>query len=137
MAAAGRLYADAAAKYETPFWLRRSTRGREGHEATDRQWPTEHTPDTLVRVHPRVIFKQVRVIEESFVASATAVVRPDFREPVVFLDGVRVAPLIKMLNGRVRCDEVVRCWTLLVPPRKALQLLIAALKLGILCPDND
>jgi len=57
-------------------------------------------------------------------------------EPVVFLDGVRVAPLIEMLNGRVRCDEVLRRWALLVPPRKALALLIAALKLGILCPDH-
>jgi len=115
--------------------LRRSAVEVQRHPATRPPPTVAPKPETVVRIHPGVSFKQVPVIEGTYVIAAKAVTLLDHDEPVVFLDGVRFVPLIEMLRGPMRCGDILQLWTLLVPYQQALRILFASVRLGILCPD--
>jgi hypothetical protein len=135
--AAAQLYTEATVKYQTDFWLRRSAFDHRLEHRENDPSPAEPKPETFVRVHPCVTLKQVPVIEDTFVVAASAVALPSLPRPVVFLDGIRIVPLIQMLDGPTRCAVILQRWAAVVPPRQGVKILLAVLRLGILCVRDD
>lgn len=127
-------YAEAAKKYKTEFWLRRSERVpdtfRVQHEAIDAR------PDTLVQASPYACFCQVPVVEGDFIEQATGVEIPDLDEPVVFVNNTKVAPLIKMMSGTISCADLVQLWSQNVNPADAIQIVRYLLQSNILKPSS-
>jgi flavin-dependent dehydrogenase len=120
--AACSLYADAARKYQTPFWLTRAGSVRESSEE-GRAVRVEWNDDTVVRVHPSVRFQDVPVIEGDFIVRAQGICAPGFRVPVVFLDDVPIALLLTAISGTMQCSDIIRTWSCTAPPRKAVRIL--------------
>jgi flavin-dependent dehydrogenase len=125
--AAARLYAAAAETYQTGFWMRRSPAETSRNESANRTPPVELSPDTVLRLNPRVQFREVPIIEDAFVTAATAAMLPQMPEPLVFVDGVKVTPLIRMLDRPMRCDQILASWKPSAGPRTALRILRLAL----------
>lgn len=133
--AAAALYAEAASVFGTDFWRRWSAWERPPEPETYRP-PVRLSPGTVVCVHPSVSFHRVPIIEGAFVGATLGVVLPTLSEPAVFLADVLLAPLIRALEGPMRCDLVLERWATLVPPQKSAQILAAAVRQGILRVEN-
>ena len=74
------------------------------------------------------------MIEDAYVVPAKAVATPEIKEPIVFLEGIKAAPLIEMVDAPLPCQELIRRWTTSasVPAPQALRILRQALDLKIL-----
>ena len=130
-------YAEAAKAHPTEFWQRRSIPSSPSDVPAPSQPSPMPAPESLVRIAPGVCLRTVPIIENAFVVSATAVVVPSLKGPVVFLEGTKAAPLIEMIDVPMACQEVLRRWTTAIPSSLALTILRRALDLGILCFDNQ
>jgi flavin-dependent dehydrogenase len=119
--AASSLYADAARKYPTPFWLTRAGSAKGSVES--RSVPIKWNADTVVRVHPSVRFQEVPVIEGDFIIRAQGVSVPGADAPIVFLNDVSIAPLLTAISGTRLCYEIVRAWSSTVPPSEGVRIL--------------
>ena len=119
------LYAEAM--YQTDFWLRRSPAGTNPDEVASPALPMDLRPETVFGLDPRVQFREVPIVKDSFVTNATAVTAPHIPEPLVFVNGVEVTPLIQMLNRPMRCDQILAAWAPSIGPRMALRILRVAL----------
>jgi hypothetical protein len=119
--AAVRLYSEAA--HRTDFWLRRSPAETNRNEAANPNPPVKLKPETVLRLHPCAQFTEVPIVEGSFVTAATAVLLPQMPEPLVFVDKVKVAPLVRMLDQPMRCDQILASWAPFAGPRSALRIL--------------
>jgi len=123
--AAVRLYA--AAAYKTDFWLRRSPAETNPEEADNPTPTVKLKPKTILRLNPRVQLREVPIVEGAFVTGATAVIVPQMREPLVFVDGVKVALLMSMLDRPMRYDQIIASWAPYTGSRTALRILRIAL----------
>jgi hypothetical protein len=129
--AARSLYADAAHKYPTPFWMTRAGSVKES-SAEGRAVRVEWNADTVVRVHPSVRFQDVPVIEGEFIIRAQGISAPGFQAPVVFLDDVPIAPLLTAISGTTQCSDVIQIWSCTLPPSKGIRILNYLLQRDIL-----
>ena len=120
-AAAVSLYSEAAPR--TDFWLRRSPAETNRNEAVNPNLPVKLKPETILRLHPGAQFREIPIVEDSFVTAAIAVLLPQMLEPLVFVDGVKVEPLIRMMDHPMRCDQILASWAPFVGPRTALRIL--------------
>jgi hypothetical protein len=73
-------------------------------------------------------------IDNEFVVPANAIVVPDVVSPIVFLEGIPVAPLVEMIDAPMTCQEIIRRWTTRgsVSSRQAIEILRRAMELRIL-----
>jgi hypothetical protein len=130
--AAVRFYA--AAAYKTCFWLRRAPPETNREDADNSTLSVELMPRTILRLNPRAQFREAPIVEGAFITSATAVVVPQMREPLVFIYEVKVSPLILMLDRPMRCDQILACWASYIGSSTALGILRVAFGNCLLVP---
>jgi flavin-dependent dehydrogenase len=139
--AAMSLYAGAA--YRSAFWLDRShPKASHGEVDNDPTPAMELNPKTILRLNIGMQFREVPIVEGAFVIGATAVSVPQMREPLIFVDGIKIAPLIWMLDRPMRCDQILASWEPYAGPNTALRILQVACENRLLvlfanAPDVD
>jgi hypothetical protein len=82
-------------------------------------------------------FREVPIVEGAFVTGATAVMVPQMREPLVFIDGVKISPLILMLDWPMRYEQILASWASYTGSYTALRILRVALGNCLLVVDAN
>ena len=121
-------------RYSThPFWQRRSEAG----PALSAEPVQGALPGPEVLHHPVELAREARVVEMAClvgdeIASRLAVTGPLLRRPVVFVEGVEIAPLLTMIRPGEALHVAVQRWSAHVPARKALAIAAWLFSRGIL-----
>jgi len=130
-AAAASLYAQGGERFQTKFWIERSTGATK--IATDDATPSRITTSSLFRVAPDLRFEAVPIVNGNFIELTLGVSAPCFSEPVVFLDGVMIARLIQALGHRSRdFQKTIALWGNKIPAEQAARLVYSAVALKII-----
>ena len=127
-AAAARLYREHPA--QTPFWMRRSlAAGTSAPE--DRPQAIAELPSSLgVACSLRVV--DIPVLSGAFIRCARALHHPGLEEPVAYLGGIALVPLVLDLPGPSTPDEIMRRWSKLMPAQAAWNIMNWMFAVGIL-----
>lgn len=129
--AAASLYAQGAERFQTSFWIERSSDAKK--VATDDTLPAKITASSLFRVAPDLCFEEVPIVNGSFIELTCGISVPCFSKPVVFLGGVKIAPLIQSLERRTwDFQSTMALWSKKMPADQAAGLFHTAVVLGIL-----
>src|SRR5205823_13292679 len=104
--AAAEFYTEAAKFHQTEFWQRRSITSLPADTQVAPRPSLRPSPGSLVRVAPGVCFRTTAIVENAFIVPATAVIVADIKNPIVFLEGTKAAPLIEMIDVPMTCQEV-------------------------------
>jgi flavin-dependent dehydrogenase len=124
-------YAQATTKFNTPFWIRRSTYA--GFPKVRPPHPSRPEPGArdLVGMNPQVSFANVAVLQDAFITAATGVILAEVEEPVVFATGTKIVDLLRAVQYPLRYEDILRTWQQIVQPAQAVAALRLALRLGI------
>ncbi len=129
-AAAARLYREHPAV--TPFWMRRSIAAG-STVPEDRRQATPALPSRLgVARSLRIV--DIPVLSGAFIRRARALHHVGLEEPVAYLGGIALAPLVLDMPGPSTPDEIVRRWSALMPAPAARNIMNWMFEVGILVP---
>jgi flavin-dependent dehydrogenase len=135
--AAAELYAQAAKTYPEEFWQARAAGvAGFGHgQARKRRLPM---PDQAkVRLSAQAKLVTEPLLKGDTIISGRAVVHPNLRRPLAFLDGISVAPLLEPLRNPLEAHEVRRMWLHSAPEDQAKRLLQWFWDEGIIVPPQE
>jgi flavin-dependent dehydrogenase len=133
-AAAARLYREHPAK--TPFWTRRSsTTGNAAPEDRRHARASQELPSRLsVARSLRIV--DVPVLSGAFIRRARALHHAGLGEPVAYLAGIALAPLVLAMTRSSTPDEIIRRWSAHMSAQAARNILDWMFEAGILVPDE-
>ena len=133
-AAAARLYREHPAK--TPFWTRRSsTTGNAAPEDRRHARASQEFRDRLsVARSLRIV--DVPVLSGAFIRRARALHHAGLGEPVAYLAGIALAPLVLAMTRSSTPDEIIRRWSAHMSAQAARNILDWMFEAGILVPDE-
>jgi 2-polyprenyl-6-methoxyphenol hydroxylase-like FAD-dependent oxidoreductase len=131
-AAAARFYREHPA--ETPFWMRRSfAAGSAAPEDRQQARPIPELPSRLgVARSLRIV--DIPVLSGAFIRRARALHHAGLEEPVAYLGGMALAPLVLDMPGPSTPDEIMRRWSALMPAQSAWNIMNWMFEAGILVP---
>lgn len=120
---AATLYKKAATRFATPFWEERSGAG--DHEIP--RIPVSTAPalpklDVTIVLDASAQFGSEPCIVGNTIQLRRALTHPILPEPVVFADGVEVAPLLSKMRTGLRTGSVLREWSDAVGERQATRI---------------
>jgi flavin-dependent dehydrogenase len=147
-------YAAVAARRHAPFWLERAApttstgvpsaqppshpapaRGDAMGQVVGRGAPVRLPGvDTPLEVSPDLEYVDLPCIDGSFVAVKEALRHPHLEEPLAFLGGHELAPLLRELRPGLTPPQVARSWSARVPPETGLAMAAWLVRHGILVP---
>jgi 2-polyprenyl-6-methoxyphenol hydroxylase-like FAD-dependent oxidoreductase len=132
-AAAARLYREHPD--QTPFWMRRSlAAGSTAPE--DRRQTIPELPSRL-GVACSLGIVDIPVLSGAFIRRARALHHPGLAEPVAYLGGIALVPLVLDMPGPSTPDEIIRRWSALMPAQAARNIMNWMFVVGILVPDPE
>ena len=127
-------YATAATRRAGPFWRDRAagaakpsapqTPGRAPHGAWSSAEP--------VRLSSRCTFVDVPCLDDELVTRRTAVSHPGLEEPVAYLAGWELVPLLREIPSRTTALGLVQAWSARLPPRVAFAIIDWLIERGLL-----
>ncbi len=91
----------------------------------------ELTPQTQIGLAAEVYFQTIPTIQDDFVVPATALFSPALTQPIAFLDGVLIAPLVAMIQNPIAASDVLRMWSQHIPSEQAMTIMRWLWKNGI------
>ncbi|MEX0367403.1 MAG: NAD(P)/FAD-dependent oxidoreductase [Ruegeria sp.] len=130
-------YAQQAQHHPNPFWTDR---------ATPPGWLTTPHPDLLdtlppsdlpLRLSPEAALTPSAIQTEALIRSETALTHPNLNRPVVFLDGLRIAPLLHRVPPGQSADVIACTWASQITPEQATKLLTWLWRNRILIPAQN
>jgi flavin-dependent dehydrogenase len=130
-AAAARLYREHPD--QTPFWMRRSLAAGSAAPEERRQAIPE-LPSRLGVARDLGIV-DIPVLSGAFILRARALHHPGLAEPVAYLGGIALVPLVLDMPGPSTPDEIIRRWSALMPAQAAWNVMNWMSAAGILVPD--
>jgi len=123
-------YAEAMPEYRTPFWIDRSVT-HEPLPATAQ--PVQPPgPATLVELSSAISISDQPCLVDDFVETRPAVNHPGMEEPVVFVAGVELAPLLAQIPQPATPVDIARHLARIVTPEKAAFLTSWLFRSGLL-----
>jgi flavin-dependent dehydrogenase len=131
---AGSSYASVARFHDRSFWR---TRARPSLDPS----PVVAAPP--IREFDEVMLSpEARVMEEAclvgdVIEPRLAVHHPALARPVAFVDGVEIARLLQVLEGRIGLSTLVERWQAMVDPNRARRVADWLLRHGILTPPDQ
>ena len=108
-------YAAAAATRAGSFWTRRSQAGLAAAETQPQAPGPSVGPDAPLALSPQAAFVDLPCVAGEFVELKPAVAHPRLEEPVAYLGGWELAPLVRRVPAGVTGRELVRAWSGVVP----------------------
>ena len=131
----GAHYARAMSRFGTGFWAAR---------AGPQETPAD-APDVLGRqiaTGTLQLCKQAQIADTPtvgarYVETRPALFHPRLEEPVAFVGGVDLAPLLRRFPSHMTGMEIARSWSDLVPTQTALSILAWLLKKGVVFHVGD
>jgi len=132
-------YATVAARERSPFWTERalSAGTPEPHvpSATREGLSAQIASLAAVRLSPDAVFIEVPRLGADFVALGPALRHPALAEPVAYLGGWELAPLLREVRPGMTTLQVVQSWAPGVPIESGLAIAGWMLGRGILVPQ--
>jgi flavin-dependent dehydrogenase len=129
------LYAEAFAHHPTRFWAERCEHAPRPAIATATS-PLPH-PDQLIGLSTNARLMSAPCLVGPLVKVLECVDHTSFAEPVAFVAGVRVSPLLQCLSAPTPARNVLAMWSASLQPRVAYALLAWAWRQGILRGVDD
>ena len=83
-----------------------------------------------------VVLKRTPCALEDHIETKEGVFHPSFAEPVVFVDGVELAPLLRTARGVCSYPELIERWSRVLSRGRAIRICAWALQNGILNTDR-
>lgn len=124
------LYRGAAANRDTPFWRARAPEaGDPPAQAAAGRMPR---PDLPISLAGEARFAATPCIVGDFVATRTALHHPRLDEPVAFVGGHELAPLLGGMRPGITAGELVTSWSGRIALRPALAIVGWMLETGVL-----
>lgn len=120
---------------DRPFWRRRAGSTQVVPASTQEPAAALLGPETLhcpVALSSEALFVETPCLVGELIASRPALHHPALARPVAFLQGLELAPLVRMIAPGEPLHHVVRRWALQVPLRQALATATWLLEQGIL-----
>jgi hypothetical protein len=108
-------YTAAAETRPGPFWERRAHGAASGAEEQPRAFESRLGPDVPLALSAQAAFVDLPCIAGEFVELKPAVAHPRLEEPIAYLGGWELAPLIRRLPVGATGRELVRAWAPVVP----------------------
>jgi 2-polyprenyl-6-methoxyphenol hydroxylase-like FAD-dependent oxidoreductase len=132
-----RIYAEAAHRFATPFWCKRSGAERKPVSFAGRR-PSDAFPDpsTPVRLAAGVQVTCTAVVRRELAEFAPAIVSADGDRPVAFVDDVPVGELAALVSAGMPAAEVVRAWCGRVGQGAAMRALSWMWQAGVIAADT-
>jgi flavin-dependent dehydrogenase len=130
---AGRYYAEAAQRFDTPFWR---SRGLFEESPRAAAWTTPAPVAGSVTVHPHDWLRlapETRIVdmprvEGEFIVEGSAIEHPGLARPLAYLDGIDVAALLAEFDRPRQAREIAAR----MPGAKAQRVLAELCRLGVL-----
>jgi hypothetical protein len=79
---------------------------------------------------------EVPVLAGAFIQRARGLHHPGLEEPVIYLGGTALAPLVLDVTGPSTPDEIMRRWSTLMPAQAAWDIMNWMVEVGILVSDT-
>jgi hypothetical protein len=114
-------YAEALVCHETDFWRARAT--QVFAPATAQSATPLPAPDQSVQLSTKAALVQSPCLVDEVVKRIECLAHPNLLEPVAFVDGMLLHPLLQVLDGPKPARDVVAAWTPTCAPDRALALL--------------
>jgi flavin-dependent dehydrogenase len=108
-------YAAAAATRTTPFWTRRARAGLASADTQPQAADPSLGPDAPLALSRDAAFVDLPCVAGEFVELKPAVAHPRLDEPVAYLGGWELAPLVRRVPAGLTGRELVRAWSAFVP----------------------
>lgn len=136
---AGRYYAEAAQRFDTPFWRSRAIAEPSTPQAKDDPMPAGAVdPDAHVRLSPEARIVEMPRAEGDFVVAGQAIEHPNLTRPLAYLDGIDVPDLLAGFESSERARELVARWRYRMPTAQSIRVLAELCRLGVLvCNDRE
>jgi flavin-dependent dehydrogenase len=132
--AAARLYREQPT--QTPFWMHRASTAGDAAPAARRQTRTIHELPSRLSVARSLRIVEVPVLSGAFVRRARGLHHPGLEEPIVYLGGMALAPLVLDITRPSTPDEIMRRWSALMPAPAAWEIMNWMVEVGILVSDT-
>ena len=123
-------YAKMRIVHDTPFWRRRAEAAEP--EAPPADAPRAPSPDAPLVCAPGAAFALRPTLDADFVVEREVVTLPALVEPLAFLGGVHVAPLLRALPTPLSADAIAVLWSTHLPPPTARALVRWLIAHGVL-----
>jgi hypothetical protein len=133
-AAAARLYREQP--IQTPFWMQRASTAGDAAPAARRQARTIPELPSRLSVARSLRIVEVPVLAGAFIRRARGLHHPGLEEPVVYLGGAALAPLVLDVTGPSTPDEIMQRWSTLMPAPAAWDIMNWMVEVGILVSDT-
>lgn len=127
-------YSEALPEYRTPFWIDRSV----SDSVLPPPGQTARPPgaDTLVALSSAIRISEQPCLVNDFVEIRPAVQHPDMEEPVVFVAGMELAPLLAQIPQPATPVEIARNLAAIVTPEKAAFITSWLFRSGLLVASS-
>jgi flavin-dependent dehydrogenase len=106
--AAAKLYAQVAVGRESRFWQRRGTEKVPSPERSKTNRSGNLESETLIRLSSETQTNFTPCLAGDFVVMSKAITHPSITDPLVFLENVSVAPLLKCLRRPLTVDQTLK-----------------------------
>jgi flavin-dependent dehydrogenase len=131
--ASEKFYGEVSLMRRSKFWRRRAVDSV--HNLIDA--PADELPaislQTSLQVAPDVRFEVIPIVQGDFIAPIKAVVSPRLSQPVAFLGGIAVAPLVASIKKPVPAAQLLSAWGEQMPGETAVAMARWLREHGILC----
>jgi hypothetical protein len=134
---AGRYYAEAAQRFDTPFWRSRAiVQPSPEQMKTDAGSAETVGPDAQLRLSSEARIVEMPRVEGDFILAGSAVEHPSLARPLAYLDGIDVPDLLAGFASSERACDVVARWRCKMPAAQAVRVLAELFRLGVLVRDS-
>lgn len=121
--AAAELYAQAAVERRSNFWQRRGAETVRSPESFPTNWPGSLNSETLIHLSRETRITSTACLAGDFIVMNEAITHPSVRGPLVFLENVAVAPLLKCLHRPLTVDQTLKVWSRTISGEQATRIL--------------
>lgn len=115
-------YREAFAVRDTEFWRTRAPAQPEERSRGEYASPLPR-PDQSIALSPEAVIIKAACLEGTFVVRKECLLHPRLSEPIAYVDGLLLAPMLRVLEERKSAAEVIAIWKPLCAPTKGLAIL--------------
>lgn len=90
---------------------------------------------TSLQVAPDVRFEVIPIVQGDFIAPIKAIVSPRLTQPLAFLGGIAVEPLVASIKKPVPAEQLLSAWGEQMPVETAVAMMQWLRENGILCSE--
>jgi flavin-dependent dehydrogenase len=121
--AAAELYAQVAAERESRFWQRRAAEKAPSPARSETNLPGNLNNESLIRISKETRIASTACLAGDFIVMSEAITHPGITGPLVFLENVSVAPLLKCLHRPLTVDQTLEEWSRSISGERAKRIL--------------